>query len=53
MDVMIVLIGFSLVVAIGFLLAFFWALRHGQFDDLLTPSIRMLFESKKKTSKKG
>ena len=45
MEVVLVLIGFSLVVATGFLVAFIWALRRGQFDDLTTPAIRMLFES--------
>lgn len=44
MDAMYVLIGFSLVVALGFLAAFFWAVRSGQFDDVFTPAIRMLFE---------
>ncbi|MCB2229625.1 cbb3-type cytochrome oxidase assembly protein CcoS [bacterium] len=48
MDVMYVLIGFSLVVAIGFLAAFFWAVRSGQFDDVFTPAMRMLFENKTK-----
>jgi cbb3-type cytochrome oxidase maturation protein len=45
MEVMLVLIGFSLLAAAGFLVAFIWALRRGQFDDLTTPAIRMLFES--------
>ena len=40
-----ILIGFSLLAAAGFLAAFIWALRRGQFDDLSTPAIRMLFES--------
>jgi cbb3-type cytochrome oxidase maturation protein len=48
MEVMIVLIGCSLIVAACFLVAFFVALRRGQFDDLFTPAIRMLFESKPK-----
>lgn len=52
MEVMIVLIGFSLVVAGGFLIAFFWALRNGQFDDLFTPAMRMLFESGRRGRKK-
>jgi len=47
MEVMFVLIGASLLVAGGFLAAFIYALRHGQFDDLFTPAIRMLFESRK------
>jgi len=48
MEVMILLIGFSLIVATGFLIAFIWALRRGQYDDLFTPSIRMLFDNRKK-----
>jgi cbb3-type cytochrome oxidase maturation protein len=53
MEVMYILIGFSLAAALGFLVAFIWALRRGQFDDLVTPSMRMLFESdrKKESSK--
>ena len=46
MEVMLILIGFSLATAAGFLVAFIWALRRGQFDDLTTPAIRMLFESR-------
>lgn len=45
MEVVIVLIGFSLAVALGFLFAFLWALKRGQYDDLSTPPMRMLFES--------
>jgi cbb3-type cytochrome oxidase maturation protein len=45
MDVIVILVGCSLLVAIGFLIAFLRALRQGQFDDLVTPPIRMLFES--------
>lgn len=33
-----------MVVAIGFLVAFFWAVKDGQFDDEYTPSVRILFE---------
>jgi len=44
MDVIIVLIGAALAVAIGFLIAFIWAVRSGQYDDTETPSIRMLLE---------
>jgi cbb3-type cytochrome oxidase maturation protein len=29
-------------VALGFLLAFIWAVRSGQFDDIETPPIRLL-----------
>jgi cbb3-type cytochrome oxidase maturation protein len=43
-SVIAVLIGFSLLVAVAFLFAFFWAVKSGQFDDKYTPSVRMLFD---------
>lgn len=51
MSAMLVLIGFSLTVAIGFLIAFLWAVKSGQYDDKYTPSLRILFDepSMKKT----
>ena len=48
MSVIVVLISASLFVAIGFLVAFIWAIRSGQFDDKYTPSIRMLLDNTKK-----
>lgn len=39
-----ILIGFSLVVAIGFLIAFIWSVRNGQYEDEYTPSVRILFD---------
>jgi cbb3-type cytochrome oxidase maturation protein len=48
MSVIIVLLGFSLLVAGGFLIAFLVAVRSGQFDDRETPSIRMLFDDRPK-----
>jgi len=47
MEVVVILIFFSLIIAIGFLIAFILALRKGQYDDLVTPSMRMLFDNKK------
>lgn len=44
MNMMYMLIGFSILLALLFLLAFFWASRSGQNDDLYTPGIRMLFD---------
>jgi cbb3-type cytochrome oxidase maturation protein len=41
-----VLIGVSLVVAVGFLVAFLWAVKKGQYEDDYTPSVRMLFDDK-------
>lgn len=42
-----ILIGFSLLVAVGFLIAFLWSVKSGQYSDMYTPSIRMLFEDDK------
>lgn len=44
MSVLIILIGASLVVATGFLVAFIWSVRSGQYEDRFTPSVRMLFD---------
>jgi cbb3-type cytochrome oxidase maturation protein len=51
MEVIFMLIGFSLFVAIVFLLLFFWAVRNGQFDDQYTPSMRILFDDKNSEQK--
>ncbi len=44
MIIVVLLITISLVIALIFLGVFFWSLRSGQYDDLYTPSVRMLFE---------
>lgn len=44
MEIIVLLIVIGLVVAGGFLFAFFWAVRDGQYDDDLTPSMRILIE---------
>jgi cbb3-type cytochrome oxidase maturation protein len=44
MEIIFLLILISLILAAGFLLAYFWATRNGQFDDDCTPAIRMLFD---------
>jgi cbb3-type cytochrome oxidase maturation protein len=41
---MYILILASLLVAIGFLIAFLWAVRSGQFEDKYTPKIRIIFD---------
>jgi len=46
MSALFVLIAISLLVAIGFLLAFLWATNSGQYEDDYTPSVRMLFDDK-------
>jgi cbb3-type cytochrome oxidase maturation protein len=48
----VVLIGFSLLVAIGFLIAFLWSVKSGQYSDTYTPSVRMLFEDEKSKKEK-
>ena len=53
MDAMLILIGASLIVAIGFLIAFIWAIRNGQYEDTFTPSVRMLFDDDTKSKKKN
>ena len=52
MAVMILLIAFSLSIATAFLIAFIVSTKRGQFDDVHTPSIRMLFEDEKPKTKK-
>lgn len=47
MSVVVVLIGASLLVASGFLIAYLWAVKSGQYDDKYTPSVRILFENQK------
>lgn len=47
MSAILVLIGFSLTVAIFFLVAFIWAVKTGQYDDRYTPSVRILFDNNK------
>jgi cbb3-type cytochrome oxidase maturation protein len=48
--VLFVLIGVSLLVATGFLAAFLWSTKSGQYDDDYTPSVRMLFEDAPKSN---
>jgi len=44
MTVIYLLLPLSILLAGGFLWAFFWAVRNGQFDDTCTPSMRVLLE---------
>jgi cbb3-type cytochrome oxidase maturation protein len=47
MLVVVILISISLTIALLFLGLFLWNMKSGQYDDVYTPSIRMLFEDKK------
>lgn len=51
MSIIILLIAIGLVIALGFILAFIWAVRSGQYDDDYTPSIRILFDEQKEEKK--
>lgn len=44
MNMIYFLIGCSILLALIFLAAFFWASRTGQHDDTYTPSVRILFD---------
>ncbi|MDP3558441.1 MAG: cbb3-type cytochrome oxidase assembly protein CcoS [Bacteroidota bacterium] len=45
MSAIFVMIGASLLIAIGFLIAFIWSVKSGQYEDDYTPSVRMLFDN--------
>lgn len=51
MSVIYLLISISIVVAIGFFMAFVKAVKSGQYDDDYTPSVRMLFDDELKKPK--
>lgn len=44
MSVIFLVLPLALVFGAGFLAAFLWATRQGQFDDLETPAIRLALE---------
>ncbi|MFV8369310.1 cbb3-type cytochrome oxidase assembly protein CcoS [Flavobacterium sp. LB2R40] len=51
MSVIYLLITISILVAIGFFIAFIRAVKTGQYDDDYTPSVRMLFDDELVQSK--
>lgn len=44
MSAIFFLIGCSVLMALIFLVAFFWANKSGQHEDTYTPSVRILFD---------
>ena len=44
MNMIYFLIGCSILLALIFLAAFFWASKTGQHDDTCTPGVRILFD---------
>lgn len=51
MGIIVLLICISLTIAVVFLLVFYWSMKSGQYDDTYTPSVRMLFDDKKRETK--
>ena len=52
MEVLYITIGVSIVVALIFFLAFIKSVKSGQYDDIYTPSVRMLFDDELVIEKK-
>ena len=52
MSIIYFLIGCSIIMALTFLIAFFWASKTGQHDDMHTPAIRILFDDDKPEDEK-
>ncbi|MBA2664739.1 MAG: cbb3-type cytochrome oxidase assembly protein CcoS [Bradymonadaceae bacterium] len=44
MSVLYFLVPLALMLALGAVAAFYWAVRRGQFDDLDTPAVRILLD---------
>ncbi len=44
MNILLVLIPLSVLLAIGAVVAFFWAVDHDQFDDMETPKLLPLLD---------
>lgn len=51
MGVIVILVVASLIIALGFLGAFIWSVKKGQFEDDYTPSVRMLFDNEVEQTK--
>jgi len=44
MSVLIILVIVGILVAGSFLVAFVWSVKDGQYDDMTSPAVRILFE---------
>lgn len=51
MSVIFILLTASILVAGGFLLAFLWGVKDGQFEDDYSPGVRILYESEIETDR--
>jgi cbb3-type cytochrome oxidase maturation protein len=53
MTVLFIVLPIALFMAGVFVVAFIWATRHGQFDDLTTPAHRILTDDARTRGQKG
>ena len=53
MEVLYVMIPISALIALGFLYVFIKLVKSGQYDDVYTPSVRMLFDDDKIKNKEN
>jgi len=53
MSAIFIMIGASLLLAIGFLIAFIWSVKSKQYEDDYTPSVRILFDNELSQPKKS
>ena len=44
MSVIFILVIVAIIMAVAFLVAFIWAVKSGQYEDIYTPSVRILFD---------
>lgn len=44
MNVIYLVLPLAIILAIGFVAAFIWATRSGQYDDMDSPAVRMLHD---------
>lgn len=51
MSVLYIVVPLALIVVAAAVVAFAWAARHGQFDDLDTPAVRALFDEETTASR--
>ncbi len=51
MSVLVLLISFSIMVALIFLGLFIWTVRSGQYDDTESPAVRILFDDEPRDEK--
>lgn len=47
------LIPLAILLGVGFVIAFIWATKNGQYDDMETPASRMLFDDVKNIKDKS